>query len=147
MVTKVSPEVAQQIQEQGFAITGETGGQPKQTYWTPDGRKIRAAPSMREYIRRDSRGNMVEQGIRDANFDKGWLPQPPTEMKEFCPHCDKWHDTELEVTKCGDKKKTFDAKFIRKAKQELKSDNGELTELKSEIAELKELVNKLLEAR
>lgn len=84
---------------------------------------------------------------RDANLDKGWLLQPPTEKKLYCPHCDYWHDTKVEVTKCGKQHKSFISKHQRIAKTEVKKVFNENETLRQEVAELKELVNKLLEAK
>ena len=118
-------------------ITGDVGGQPKQTYFTPDGRQIRSMPDMHEYTYKG------EGGIRDANLDKGWLLQKPTELKLYCPNCDEWHDTKKEVEDCGIKRDSLIAKHTKEAKKELGDDKYE--KMSAEIDELKKLVKQLLE--
>ena len=66
----------QQIEAQGFAKTGDVGGQPRITYYTPDGRVIRAMPDMHEYALKDAKGNpeilaFVRKKIESAH----WLIQ------------------------------------------------------------------------
>lgn len=117
----------------------DIGGQPKQKYWTPDGREILAAPNM----------HITNMGtVRDANFDKGWLPAPPTELKPYCEYCDRWHDTEEEVEKCGRRKKASDKRYLKWAKNKLRKDSADKDEeiegLKSEISDIKKLLEKLV---
>ena len=106
------------LTEKGSRIKGDIGGIPRQRYWTPDGREIRAIPSMREYL--DRSVNPPVSGIRDANMDRGWLLQKPPILKPYCPHCDNWHDTQKEIDACGKAKKAFQNKYNRLAKKELK---------------------------
>ena len=136
-------------------VTSVFGGQPKQRYWTPDGRLIMAMPDMREYTHTDRAGKVIDSGIRDANYDKGWLPQKPTELKLYCRYCDLWHDTQQEITKCQRRKKAFDAKWSKRAKQENRQ-NGETNddrishlendvgEIKSDLGDIKNLLQKLI---
>ncbi len=119
-------------------IERDIGGQPKTRYWTPDGRELLRSPCMR---------TTKNGGVRDANFDFGWLPIKPTQLKLYCPHCDKWHDTDEEVKACGKQRKAFDAKFMRIAKKQTKNDGAdkdkEIESLRSELAELKEMITRL----
>ena len=129
-------------------ITDVFGGQPKQRYWTPDGRLIMMMPDMREFTRTDQAGKILDSGIRDANYDKGWWHQKRTELKLYCPHCDLWHDTQQEITKCQRRKKAFDDKWSKRAKQENKQ-NGEtnddrLSKVESDIGEIKQLLRNLV---
>ena len=145
MPTKVSEAVKRQIQDQGFGLVGEIGGIRKQKYYTPDGREILSVPSMREWYKKDAKGNL-ENGIRDANLDKGWLLQPPQNPALMCPHCDKWHDTVEGIKECHQKKVAFDARWMKRAKKETnKNGDSEVTELKKEVNELKDMVKQLLE--
>jgi hypothetical protein len=119
-------------------------GQPKQTYYTPDGRKIMAMPDMHGYEKHDAKGRTIEAGVRDVNLDRGWLPQPPQVKKPYCPHCDRWHDTPDEVVQCGEKKGAFVAKIAKEAEAELpKADRIE--KLESDMAEIKSMFKALLE--
>lgn len=122
-------------------ITGDIGGQPKITYWTPDGRVIRSMPDMHEYSRTNGGGKVVESGIRDANLDRGWLLQKPNELKLYCLHCDQWHDTQKEITECGRKKKTFVAKSVREAK---KNGDDRISSLENDMTEIKSLLKQLI---
>jgi len=135
--------------------TGDIGGQPKQRYWTPDGRLIMALPDMREYSHTDRAGKVIDSGIRDANYDKGWLGQKPTELKLYCSHCDLWHDTQAEIIKCQRRKKAFDDKWTKRSKKEHRQ-NGETNdgriskletdvgEIKSDLGDIKNLLKKLI---
>ena len=119
-------------------IGDKVGGQPKQRYWTPDGREILTAANMH---------GTSDGGVRDANYDKGWLPSKPTELKLYCPHCDRWHNTKAEVAQCGAKRKVFDDKQMKWAKRHIPKDGngkGEIDSLKAELAEMKKLLNKLV---
>ena len=128
--------------------TGDVGGQPKQRYWTPDGRLIKAMPDMRGYSRIDGTGTVIDSGIRDANYDKGWLGQKPTELKLYCPHCDLWHDSQAEIIKCQRQRKSFDNKWARRTKKE-SPQNGErnddrISKLENDIGEIKQLLQKMI---
>ena len=120
-------------------ITGDIGGQPKQRYWTPDGREIWSMPDIHE--------NAL--GFRDANLDRGWLTTKPTELKLYCPHCDRWHDTIKEVNQCGAKRKVLYAKHARLARKELKvtEPDERINKLESDMAEIKGLLKRLLEVK
>lgn len=131
----------EQIEQQGYGLTGEIGGIRKQKYFTPDGREVWSIPCMREWQRKNGKG--VETGIRDANLDKGWTLQPPQNPQLQCPHCDKWHKTQEEVDACGAKRNAFDSKWMSKAQKDTGS--NEIEELKSELDEVKALLKQLLE--
>jgi len=128
----------EQIAEQGFGITGSLGGQPKRTYYTPDGRVIKALPDIHAYRKGQ------ESGERDANYDKGWLPTMPSTPELYCPHCDRWHPTQEEVDKCGEKKKRFDTKWQKKAAKEVNPD-ARIEALESELSDIKGMLKQLLE--
>jgi len=124
---------------QPLIIGGDIGGIPKHRYWTPDGREILSIPCMR----------ITNKGeTRDANYDKGWLSEPPKELKLYCPHCDYWHDTEEEVEECGKKVAARKLKFNKWARKQMKGEvkekNKEIDALRSELSELKEMVAKLV---
>lgn len=118
----------------------------KTRYWTPDGREILAVPCMTDWVRKKD-GKVIDGGRRDANLDKGWLLQPPTEPKLRCHSCDRWHDTQKEITACGAKKKAFDDKWQARAKRMLHKEGGEVEELKSEMADIKNMLMQLLEKK
>ena len=135
----------EQIESQGYGKSGDIGGQPKQRYWTPDGREIFSMPDMHEFTRRKN-GKILETGLRDANFDKGWLSQRPLNLKLHCPHCDYWHDTSEEIDQCGIKKETFIVKHKEEAEKEL-GKNGRVGKLETEMSEIKSMLKQLLEVR
>ena len=119
-------------------IPGWLKGQPKQKYWTPDGREILSSPSIH---------GQSDGSTRDANLDKGWLLVPPTKKKLYCPFCQRWHDTKVQITTCGKNRSTFVSKHAKKAISEFKKTENENETLRQEVAELKELVNKLLKSK
>lgn len=144
----LTPEQKQALEATGYLSTGMTGGLPLITYYTPDGRRIRAIPALREYVRKDAQGKVIGQGTRDANLDKGWLLAPLATPKPHCPACDNWHDTRADVAKCMRKQKAF----IKAAQQRAEAEEAQLrakaeaknTDLEREVAELKAMVAKLL---
>ena len=117
-------------------ITGDIGGLTKQRYWTPDGREMLAVPSIRTYVR-IKEGKQIGGGTRDANLDKGWLLQKPTRLKPHCSYCNKWHNNQKEIGECGNKKKSFNAEWEKKAKQMKRSESKEIDDIKQEFSELK----------
>jgi len=136
-----------EIKKQGFA---NTGGIPRTTYWTPDGRTIQSIPSWREFRAKDAEGNVTGSGVRDANLDKGWLPYPPQDPKPYCAGCDKWHDTEEEVIVCIADKQEKAAKWEewarREKQQESKDQQNDVENLRVEVLELKGTVYELIKA-
>ena len=100
-------------------VTGDIGGQPKITYWTPDGRVLRNLPDWHEYWRTDANGRIVETGMRDANLDKGWLTTKPEILKLYCEGCDKWHNTQDEVNGCIGRKKLLHEYHQKQATKEV----------------------------
>lgn len=136
MARKLSSQQAAELESQGTTISGYIGGTKKSKYFTPDGREILSVPAMRTWIKKKD-GKVVDSGTRDANLDRGWLLQPPIELKPHCPHCDNWHDTQGEIDACGAKKKAFDNKWAAKAKRMKGNEVGEVGELKAEVSELK----------
>lgn len=132
------------IEASGYGLAGNIGGLPRQTYYTPDGRIIRAIVATREYIKRDKDGKVIETGTRDANFDKGWLPVMPTELKLYCSGCNKWHETQREVDICVEGKK----KLVNSlATKEIQKNTDEMDALRKEVAELKEILQKAVQNR
>ena len=125
--------------DQGIVFVG---GQPKQAYWTPDGRKIMALPDIHSYEKRDARGRTIEAGTRDINFDRGWLPQKPPILKPYCPHCDKWHDTLEEVNACGVKKGAIVADALKNVPQ---PEPDRIEKLETDMTELKTMFKMMLE--
>jgi len=139
---KVTPA----IEASGYGVSGAIGGLPRQTYYTPDGRTIRAIPSWRDYVKKVD-GKVVEAGTRDANYDKGWLPVMPTELKPHCSHCGEWHDNQEEIDACAIEQKKRQEWGDRLAKKARKQETDDITSLKSEIDKLTEMVKKLTEAK
>lgn len=136
---KVTPA----IEASGYGVSGAIGGLPRQTYYTPDGRTVKAIPSLREYVKKEN-GKVIEAGTRDANYDKGWLPIMPTELKPHCAHCGEWHDNQEGIDACAaelKRKKEWGEKLAKKYKKE---EHEDITSLKGEVAELKEMLTKAL---
>ncbi len=139
---KVTPA----IEASGYGVSGSIGGLPRQTYYTPDGRAVKAIPCLRDYVKKEN-GKVVESGQRDANYDKGWLPVMPTELKPHCPHCDEWHDNQEEIDACADtiqERKEWGDRLARKFRKE---EHEDIDTLKNELTELKEMVKKLTEVK
>lgn len=109
----------------GAALASVWGGPRKQLYYTPTGEEIWAIPSIRDWVQKDAGGKVVAQGERDANFDKGWLTSPPTELKITCPACSFWHDTDDEVQDCVKVKAVFAKKWDKKAHHLTKNGTGD----------------------
>jgi hypothetical protein len=134
-----------EIQAQGVGGKRSMGGQPTQSYWTPDGRPIKALPDMHEF-RRNNRDGTIETGVRDANLDKGWLTTPPQVKQLYCPHCDKWHKTQKDIDVCGNVKKKMDIKYTKLAQKELKvNDDSRMDKLESDMSDLKNMFGKIME--
>ena len=122
-------KVTPQIEATGYGLSGDIGGLPKTTYYTPDGRVIRTIVNFHT--------NTAGQ-VRDANLDKGWLLSRPAVLKLFCKGCDRWHDTTLEVKACVDRQKRFIQGMNRQAERERKTEDKErIAVLEKQIAELR----------
>ena len=143
MNEKLSPRAQQQLDSSGYAIKGMIDGEHKQMYWMPDGRKVLAAPDMREWVKREG-GRVTASGVRDANLDK-WLAQKPEILKPHCPHCDQWHDTIAEVTACGVKRQAMTIKYAKVAKAELGHENDRIDKLEKDMGDIKKLLQQLVE--
>lgn len=144
MTVQVSPERMRVIESVGFGITGDIGGLKRTIYWTPDGRMMKAISQIREFVKRDTKGNVVDSGTRDANLDKGWLLQKPSVLKLYCPNCDTWHDTAAEIKACGIRLKKFEQRELDKAQLEEKQHTSDLEQ---KVAQLEAMVKKLMEAQ
>ena len=129
----VSEQVKEGIERTGYGISGVIGGIGRQTYYTPDGRRIRAIPAIRDYVIKKD-GKVVEGGTRDANYDKGWLPVMPTELKPYCDGCDNWHDTEDDIKACVAEKNKKAKAWEKWAKKQQK---GEAMEQVKETEDLR----------
>ena len=103
----------------GYGLLGTIGGLLRRTYYTPDGRIIKAIPQIRGYVKRDKDGKVIESGERDANLDGGWLSQMPQVKKLFCKTCDRWHDTLKEVAECARKQSRMIKREEMKARKEI----------------------------
>ena len=136
-----------QYSHEGVGLKEVSGGAKKMRYWTPDGREKFAVPAMRTY--RMTRSGA--EGVRDANLDKGWLLQKPTELKPYCPHCDNWHDNQKEIDACGAKKKSFYEEYEAKARKMKGQEGGAVAErvdkLESDISDIKSLLTQLLKQK
>ena len=139
-------KVTKAIEASGYGVSGNIGGLPRQTYYTPDGRTVKAIPSLREYVKKEN-GKVIETGTRDANYDKGWLPIMPTELKPHCAYCGEWHDNQEGIDACASEAKRQKEWGDRLARKYKKEEHDDMASLKSEIDELKEMVKKLTEVK
>ncbi len=126
----------------GYGISGDIGGVNKKRYFTPDGETLFKVPCMREYARKDKDGKVIETGIRDANYDRGWLDQMPPNPVKHCPHCTEWHFKPEEYKECKAKKKRIDAWGNRMARNLKKQEHADADALRTEISDLKDVVAK-----
>lgn len=144
---ELTAEQRQIVETTGYGLAGNIGGLPKRTYYTPDGRVIRAVESIREYVRKDKDGKVIEQGKRDANLDKGWLLQRPAVLKPHCQTCNRWHDTLEQVAECKAKQEAFVGRALKDETEiEAKRKQAEadrVSSLESKIERLTALVEKL----
>jgi len=137
-------KVTEAIKVAGYGLSGDFGGLPRQTYYTPDGRVIKAIPCMREYAKKEN-GKVIETGVRDANYDRGWLPVMPTELKPHCPHCGEWHEAQEEINDCAVRIRKRNEWGNRLAKRYKKEEHEDIDSLRNEVAELKDMLKKVLE--
>lgn len=137
---KVSPA----IEAAGYGLSGNIGGLPRKTYYTPDGRTIKAIPQIREWCRKDASGKIIETGTRDANLSLGWLESPPTVLAITCPTCGNWHDTKALVRKCKAAQQLLIEKSEARTKQEF---TDKTSALEKQVAELTAKLDRLLEVK
>lgn len=121
----------------GFGVTESIGGIKKRKYWTPDGREMRQVPHIIGSVDKKS----GEPGERDGNLDQ-WLDRPPENPVPYCPHCDKWHDTEDLVEACQKKKQASQARFDRLAKRMKKEEQSGTDE---RLDKLEDMMGQILE--
>ncbi len=154
MPVEVTTEERIQLQNGGVIGRGITGGPTKLRYFTPSGKTIFAIPGYRTYVVKDSSGKVIENGTRDANFDKGWLPNMPTELMLDCKGCDKWHRTEAEVKDCIAKSMAFQKKIesdaLKRTKRDIPPEDIPLTlrmaDLEKKFNDMGSKIDRLLEA-
>ena len=131
----------------GTVFSGEIGASPRKRYYTPDGRVIFSIPAIRDYVRKDRDGKIIEQGTRDANLDKGWFLQKPQVLKMFCRHCDEWHDTQVEIDACAVRMSKMIEFHATKAREEMVEENANkdirIEALSQKVEALTALVEKL----
>lgn len=157
MAIKLDEAQKRRLESEQFLLSKvPSGGPRRQTYYTPDGRKIQQFPQMREYVLKDKDGNIIETGTRDANYDHGWLPSspPPQLRKPYCPSCDKWHDDEAGVEACRKRRQAEVEAQQRKVQERLDrerakaaSSNGadaRIDQIEASLAEVKGLVMELI---
>ena len=145
---QVTDDVKRQMEATGSALNGISGGPRKQRYWTPTGAVVYGIPAIRDYVVKDDDGKVIEQGTRDANFDKGWLPSPPPPnmLKLVCANCGKWHDTEAQIDACGTRRRAHEAKMEAWAKKQMnKGQDLDGNAIQQATGELAEKVDSLAE--
>lgn len=144
----VTAEEKEQIKQKGFAYTG---GLTKYKYWTPDGQEIFAVPNIRTFNRIKD-GKVIGSGTRDANLENGWLDRKPEVLKPHCPNCNKWHDTQEEIDKCGEDRAKMQEMYNRKAEKEVNNPDidtlkSDVLGLKSDVGEIKDMLMKLIRSK
>ena len=145
MNIKVDPITFQAIEAAGYGISGDIGGLRRTTYYTPDGRVIKAIPNMRDYVLKNKDGKVIDSGTRDGNLDRGWLLQMPQIKKLFCPSCDRWHDTQAEVKACKVTQDRMIVKMSAKAKKEIADENHDKDIKIDELTQKVEALAKMVE--
>ena len=105
-----------QLASAGVASGATWGGPGKRRYFAPDGREVWSTPAMRDFVRRDAEGKVIEEGVRDANLDRGWTMSPPTQLMIHCRACDKYHWEEEEVASCMASRKAAAQRWEDRAK-------------------------------
>jgi hypothetical protein len=128
LATKVSQDTQRELASSGAALGQVWGGPQRTRYYTPWGEEVLAIPSMRDWVRKDAGGRVVESGTRDANLDKGWTLGPPTEPKQHCAGCDAWHTTEEEAAACVVAKAAVTEAWEKKARQMRAKERGGVVE-------------------
>jgi hypothetical protein len=108
----------QALESSGYYAGGIKGGPIRVHYWKPCGCEVFAIRSERGYVKKDANGKVTEQGIRDANLDKGWLLAPPEVLKPCCNSCGEWHDTPELVAECNERQRLLVEKSYREAIKE-----------------------------
>ncbi len=121
----VSPETKQQLASNGVAVTAVTGGPQKRRYYTPVGEEVWGIPAIRKWVKKElETGKVLATGERDANLDRGWLTEPPTELKLACAGCSRWHDTVEEIERCIALRAEKDKEWERKARVQWDQEHG-----------------------
>jgi hypothetical protein len=142
--TALSEQQKQGIEQVGYGLTGSIGGIQRKTYYTPDGRVVRLIPNIREYVKKDGAGKVIETGTRDANYDFGYLEQPPQVKKPFCPTCDKWHDTPAQVVECKRARERLIRKSESKERKQVKFEGDDrLSSLEKRLDMLTSVLERL----
>ena len=74
------------------------------------------------------------------------MDSPPKEPKPHCDGCDKWHDTQEEVSECIAKKKESLDTWQKKATEMNKKENPaeRVDKLESDMSEIKDMLAQLL---
>jgi len=126
------------ISREGFVTTRAL---QRQRYYRPDGLIVYSLPSNVTFTITDKEGRNTG-GVRDRNLDK-WSLTPPETPLPSCPHCLEWHNTDEDVSACGERKAASESKWMKEA---MKMQSGEEVEsLKVEIDELKDMMKAILE--
>ena len=148
MSINISPERMMAINRTEYGLNGDIGGLPKTTYYTPDGRVIKAFANMRERVKKDDKGNVIWHGIVDANMDRGWLSKMPEVKKLYCKFCDTWHDTQVEIEACGIAQNKMLEREGSRARdemvQEYQNKDIKIAALEARIESLTKLMEKVL---
>ena len=114
------------------AFGGVTGGPKKQLYYLPDNTEVWRIPAEREYAKKVD-GKVVEQGTRDANYDKGWTDAPRATPLVSCLYCGKFHDTEDEVVTCKERSQKFIKKHDDEAQSNVEALSARVDKMESKL--------------
>lgn len=138
-------KVSKAIEASGYGFSGDIGGLPKTTYYTPDGRTIESMPNI-------VTGNLKGKQVTiDLNLKRGWLLSPPQVLKPYCEGCTRWHDTKEEVKACIARQKAFADKWDKWARKGMKKEaqtrDATIETLSKELKDMKDMIKKLAEAK
>uniref|UniRef100_A0A6M3J412 Uncharacterized protein n=1 Tax=viral metagenome TaxID=1070528 RepID=A0A6M3J412_9ZZZZ len=137
-----------ELETLGYGGVHVWGGMKTKKYFTPDGREVWTAPSLREWVKKNGQGKIIASGTRDANLDRGLLLEPPQAPLPHCPTCDKWHNTQAEVEQCALKRKEFEEKVLAKTLSDYPVKKADvnlqrLDTLESELSEIKRMLKEI----
>lgn len=135
-------EIKRKLRGSDYAFSGVTGGQPRRTYYRPDGvPEVKIVRNPVHTVYRDADGKTHKAEL-DQYVLKGYSLTPPENPKIHCEGCGKWHDTQKEVTQCKKQRRQWLQRQEKWAQKKLKK-NDEVSELKDQVVKLTEMIQEM----